>query len=400
MVRNVVGVPVRDEDLFGRGEFINLLWDKLRKTNVLLAAPRRFGKTSVMYNLIDYPRHHYRVIHLDLEPIQEPVNFIIELLEKIKKDNILSKFITDAIKRLGKFFGDNIQSFGLDAEGLSFKLELKKKIKDDWPEFADNVLSELKNSDQKILFIFDELAYMLEHFEDNDIPDTDIESFLHWFRTIRQAPDAGLKNCSFLLGSSIGIEQYLAKRKISAVINDLERMPLNEFSSRQPKEFVAALCQSEEITLSRSSGERLLELIGPAIPYFIQIFISECSKEAKIKKTKLTPTVVEKIYEQNILGVNAKGYFIHYYERLRHYSKINEQIAKSFLKELCLKDSLPKKYLLDRFQKIGGSRDRSDFNQILSNLENDYYIKYNPAADSYYFASNILKDWWKRYYAL
>ena len=400
MVRNVVGAPVRDNDLFGREEIINLLWDKLRKTNVLLAAPRRFGKTSVMYNLIDHPHYDYRVIHLDLEPIQEPVNFIIELLEQIKKDTILSRIVTEPIKRLGKFFSNNIQSFGLDAEGFSFKLELKEKIKNDWLEFADKVLSKLKDSDQKILFIFDELAYMLEHFEENDISDAEIESFLYWFRTFRQAPDMGAKNCSFLLGSSIGIEQYLAKRKISAVINDLERLPLSEFTPKQAREFVAALCQSEKITLSRSSRELLLQLIGPPIPYFIQIFISELSKEANIKKRKLTPTVVEKIYEQNILGVNAKGYFIHYYERLRHYSKINEHIAKAFLRELCLANSLPKRYLLDRFQKIGGSKDRDDFNQILSNLENDYYIKYDPPTDSYYFASNILKDWWMRYYGL
>ena len=61
--RNVVGPPVRDDDLFGRDDFINLLWDKLHSTNVLLAAPRRFGKTSVMYHLLDHPREGCKIIH-------------------------------------------------------------------------------------------------------------------------------------------------------------------------------------------------------------------------------------------------------------------------------------------------------------------------------------------------
>ena len=82
-----------------------------------------------MYNLIDYPRDDYRVIHLDLERIQEPVNFIIELLEQIKKDRILSKLIIDPIKRLGNFFKENINAFGLEFEDISFKINLKNKIK-------------------------------------------------------------------------------------------------------------------------------------------------------------------------------------------------------------------------------------------------------------------------------
>ena len=397
MVSNVVGAPVRDDDLFGRKDFIDLLWNKLTKTNILLAAPRRFGKTSVMYNLIDFPKEGYRVIHLDLERIQEPVNFIIELLEQIKKDRVLSKLVIDPIKKLGKFFKENIDSFGLEFEGIGFKINLKDKIKDNWLEFGGEVLHRLKNSQEKILFIFDELAYMLEHFEENDISDNEIKTFLYWFRNFRQDPETGRKNCTFLLGSSIGIEQYLAKRKISAVINDLERLPLNEFTPEQAKIFVSELCKSEKITLSKASKELVLKLIGPPIPYFIQIFISELSKEEKIKKRKLTPKVVDNIYLEYILGVNSKGYFIHYYERLRHYSKLDEFFAKLFLKQLCLTGFLPKKHLLNQFEKERKTRDIESFNILLSNLENDYYIKYNFTNESYYFSSNILKDWWKRY---
>ncbi|HIE53478.1 MAG TPA: hypothetical protein EYP85_17130 [Armatimonadetes bacterium] len=56
MIRNTVGPPVRSEDFYDREEFVNRLWDRLDRNHVLLAAPRRFGKTSVMYRLIDAPR--------------------------------------------------------------------------------------------------------------------------------------------------------------------------------------------------------------------------------------------------------------------------------------------------------------------------------------------------------
>ena len=75
MVSNLVGPVARGENCFGRDDLVNLLGNRLRNGNVLLAAPRRFGKTSVMYRLIDAPRPGYRVIHGDLEHMAEPADF-------------------------------------------------------------------------------------------------------------------------------------------------------------------------------------------------------------------------------------------------------------------------------------------------------------------------------------
>src|SRR4051794_20341573 len=65
MITNRVGSPVRGEDFYGRESFVELIWQKLKLGNILLAAPRRFGKTSVMYHLIDNPRWDYRLVHAD-----------------------------------------------------------------------------------------------------------------------------------------------------------------------------------------------------------------------------------------------------------------------------------------------------------------------------------------------
>jgi len=51
MLHLTVGSPVKGEDYYGRDELIELIWKRLEKNNLLLAAPRRFGKTSIMLNL-------------------------------------------------------------------------------------------------------------------------------------------------------------------------------------------------------------------------------------------------------------------------------------------------------------------------------------------------------------
>lgn len=399
MIRNVVGPPVRGENLFGREEFIDLLWEKLLATNVLLAAPRRFGKTSVMYHILDHPKEGYTIVHLDLERITEPVNFVIELLDKINQDGKLRRLVKNGFKKAGSAFAKRIGSLGIGAWGVEFKIELKEKIKGSWHDFANTIFSELRNCPEKIIFVFDELALMLENFDENEIPVQQQKAFLQWFRQFRQDPTLGLKQCKFLLGSSISIEQHLAAMKMSAVINDFERIVLPELTPGQAAEFISTLFKAEKMTVSASAKRLMLKLIGPAVPYFIQVFVSEVCKAVKIKERKPTPDLINQVYQEEVLGVNCKHYFIHYHERLRYYNE-RHQLAKEFLKQLCLVESIPKSQLLNIYRKISGESDIDGFNRLLGDLENDFYIKYNHAANAYYFATNVLKDWWKRYYAL
>ncbi|MFQ5865655.1 MAG: hypothetical protein ACE5IW_10535 [bacterium] len=44
----IVGSPPRGEDYFGQDELIDSIWAQLKHDNVLLVAPRRFGKTGAI----------------------------------------------------------------------------------------------------------------------------------------------------------------------------------------------------------------------------------------------------------------------------------------------------------------------------------------------------------------
>ena len=57
MVRNVTGAPVVGDDLYGREAEIERLWTALdRGDSLLMLAPRRVGKTSLMRELERDPR--------------------------------------------------------------------------------------------------------------------------------------------------------------------------------------------------------------------------------------------------------------------------------------------------------------------------------------------------------
>ena len=52
MVHLTVGSPVEGKDFYGRNELIRLIWDRLGKNNLLLAAPRRIGGLSITDSLM------------------------------------------------------------------------------------------------------------------------------------------------------------------------------------------------------------------------------------------------------------------------------------------------------------------------------------------------------------
>ena len=94
MIKNLVGPPARGKDFYNREELIELVWEYLQQgNNILLAAPRRYGKTSLMYYLIDKTKVGWKAIHVDAESIREPVNFIIALLDALMADRHIRKFL-------------------------------------------------------------------------------------------------------------------------------------------------------------------------------------------------------------------------------------------------------------------------------------------------------------------
>src|SRR4051812_46492058 len=91
MPSNFVGPPVRGKDCYGRDSFVDLVWEKLSFGHVILAAPRRFGKTSVMYRLIDEPKWDYRLVHSDLEHFTEPADLLTAMVVQLAKDPVLAR---------------------------------------------------------------------------------------------------------------------------------------------------------------------------------------------------------------------------------------------------------------------------------------------------------------------
>jgi hypothetical protein len=406
MPKNIVGLPARGDDFFGREDLASLLWDRLDSGNVLLAAPRRFGKTSLMYRLLDDPKDGWKVLHVDAESIREPVNFIVALLDALLADRELRNFLLSAWKKAGAAIRGLFDELELTTPwDVAAKVKFKDKIAPDWLAHGQALLEALRGYDcgTRLLFIIDELPVMLHLFRDNNVSDADARAFLHWFRKLRTDPKVGLTNCRFLVGGSVGIEPHLSRLGAVDSFNDFERFPLPELSDKQAARFLKLLLADRRVRLSAACRRRILELTGAPIPYFVQVFVSNVAAAKAHDRRPIGLRRLEAIYQDDVLGPASKGYFQHYYDRLSRLDKATEQAAKALLKELALAAPNPVARASLRAiysQVLGEAGTDEEFSRLMAELENDFYIRCLTGPEGCAFASKILCDWWRRYYAL
>jgi hypothetical protein len=375
----VIGNIARGEDFWNRDEELEAIWRALQKTNVLLKAPRRFGKTSIMLRVHEKPRDAHKVFFQDTESMREPEEFLSRIIADLISDSTIRKVFSST----GKFFSDlskRFETLEITAENLpEIRLRLRKDLGRDWAEKGDKLIGHLRKYEGRIIIILDELPMLIKNIERKKGKETSVD-FLNWFRSIRQIP--GLDHIRWLVGGSIGIEQVVEQTGAGIkTINDFEIVRVGPFSEGDGRAFISALLEKEGgiRDMPAATIDALLKTIGPPIPYFIQILLRECLYlMPSHDPASLSKTLIQKAYQEGVLGPANRTYFQHYYTRLKEYYDHDlEMAAKKLLVEVAREGSV-----------------------LMSDLENDFYLTYDSQTGAYTFAIKLLRDWWIRYYDL
>lgn len=396
---NPLGPPVRGEDFYGRDAFVELVWEKLKDGNVLLAAPRRFGKTSVMYRLIDRPKEEYKFIHADLQHLIEPAELITLLVIQLAKDTRLSK-IANSLSYFPKKLWLGFTKTFEEVELLKLKVKLRESLRTNWQESGEELFKRISETQHTIVFVLDELPMMIDRMARSEAHREEAKTMLRWLRALRVSPNA--KNVRFLVAGSIGIDRVLNELGEIAAINDFEQLWMEPFSPKVATTFLDNLASTHNMPLSQPSKRKMLSVIGTLIPYFIRIIFSEVYNAYKLNGEQITPKKVEQIYHDKVLGVNCKTYFEHYYSRLRdYYQPYEERAVKRILRQLAI-DALLTRDSSYQFYKsaVGDRANIEEFNRLMTDLENDFYISFDSRTGRYEFASKLLRDWWLRHYGM
>lgn len=399
----IVGSPARDNDFWFRTEFIEDLWVSLKKHNVLLLAPRRTGKTSVMYRLLDNPREGWLVVHLNVEDLKTPGEFVISLLDAINEHQpkLMREVLIKGWNFLKGIF-DRIESI----KAYEFKIQLRKSESFDskWKELGDELVERIFEADNKVLFIIDELPDMLNSML--KISKEKHEDFLHWFRKIR---DLSLqRNLRWFVGGSVNLVAALDQMGLVRLVNDLKIEPLPPLTEEDVRNFIERMLQQFNVHLDNMVIPKAIELLGAPIPLFLQMLTQELYRFWRRNKAlPLSAKAVDEVFKKSLLGEMARDKLQHYRTRINtHYPNEEKTAAYNILDNLCRSDNgLSRNMLFQCYCQLEDKKTEQRkspaleqaFNSLLMYLQSDFYIESNE-NDIYEFSSHLLKSWWKKYY--
>jgi Cdc6-like AAA superfamily ATPase len=407
------GTPVDSDDLKFREEFLGDLWETLAAKHVLLTAPRRTGKTSVMDHLKHRPKDGFTVVAVNAQDISHPADLFQAILDTFLDNH--PKFFRDKLASGWELVKAALGKIGEVNVG-GFKIALRESDpawRNNWRQHGTDFLQRIREHDQRVLLVIDELPDMLLNLQQED--KKLLREFLAWWRSQRLEPHPKNDVVRWLIGGSVNLKGTLDSLGIVDLINDLEDVTLPPLTEAQVIEFVREMLSARAVKFDDSLPARMVERLGRPIPLFMQMATQDLYRRWKrrpgggdMANQPFTADDVDQIFDDLVKSSAAQDKLQHYYSRIaRYYTEPRLSAAYELLAKISLtSDGLSRDVLSQEFDRVSqqtglelpAHERKRQFNQMLRDLENDFYVA-EVAGDQYDFASGVLKSWWKKYYA-
>ena len=257
------GAIVRGTDFFDRKEECSRIVETLLGgNNMVLYAPRRFGKTSLVFKAMEQlEKKHIICIYFDFMTVYSPESFVRLYAKALAaKQTNLEKFV--------KTFASTIKNIrpilGFNAEGVAeFSLDFVNAAIDDTvvAQLLD-MPETLGGKKNKVVVFFDEFQ------ESAKLKNINFENLLR--SKIQQQ-----SNTNYLfLGSKTHILEELFNNKKRAFYHSASQISIGPLPEADTIAYLQKKLSASGITLDEETGQYLISVAG-AIPHYIQLLAAE-----------------------------------------------------------------------------------------------------------------------------
>jgi uncharacterized protein len=378
----IIGNTATGRYYYPRPDIVELIWDEIDKGNhVLIAAPRRVGKSSVMKHMTKNAPSQCKCIFENVQGIDSEQGFYKVLYDLIKS-------CMNNVQKSERWLKDIISKTTLEEISIDGNIKLGT-TNINYLDAINNVLPKLNGKEVRIVLFVDELPEVL-HKLHRQGKTQEASSILKNLRRWRQDDD--FKNFSLVLAGSIGIHHVV--KSIEGRTTDTNDFGPVDFESLSPEEarnyIQWATDNGATIQYTPGLTEYLLLKIEYHLPYFINLMLDQINKKAKKeKKTKITTTDIDDAFDH---VVKTSDHFRDWKNRIFNYMAPDEAaFQNSILCHIAYNNIISVQKVHDLAVKYNTENNYID---LLSGLERDGYIK--EKNGQYIFLSPFLKSFWKR----
>lgn len=308
-MKNIIGKPVIGADFFGRERELEDLKRVSEDEHVLLLAPRRVGKTSLLYAIAsDVERDGSAVAaYASVAAAQSEPQFVDAVLDAIHATPQGKKFKAGAIRSWLDRHGRRVKSVNVAGTGVDLDASAPQ-----WQRDADRAFAAILAAPKPWLILVDELPTMVLVLARQDPTGARLRAFLLWFRNLRQRVAATSK-LRFVLAGSIGLDNVARRHELTDTINDLRDWRLGPYDEPTAERFLTRLATNYQIELGEDLRRRMCEHAEWLIPYHLQVIFSAFRERHRAGARLSLATL-----EAAVAGLlKRKLYFSHWDERLK-----------------------------------------------------------------------------------
>lgn len=360
--------------------------------NVLIVAPRRVGKTSLMRETARRIGDRYHCLFVDLQRGSTPADAIVELSLATRPVRSLWSRTADVFQNALSTIAGSVEEVGVD----DLSIRLRSGLGEDWQARGTRLVSALASADRPVVLFFDEFPILVNRIirgaEGRPSPAriAQADALVSWVRAMAQAHRGRLR---FVLAGSIGLEPVLRLAGLSATTNAFTPFHLDPWDEATARGALGALAAEYGLTWTGGADARVVELLGVAVPHHVQMFFSYVLEHARrTGQAGVDPAAVDLVYQRRMLSTRGHAELSHMEERLAMVLEPKlVPLALDLLTEAAVSGVLTHQAARRLFARADLLEARQ-LRDTLALLEHDGYLR--PTAEGYVFVSKLLKDWW------
>lgn len=382
-IRTIIGQTARGENYFPRTKITDEIWKKLGDgSNLLFIAPRRVGKSSILFHLLDNSRDDVPIIYYISESVNSENEFYKKLFHHLlEKITTVQKYKT-LIKTMTKAFPSSIDSIG--PKGIKFRQGTSVVYYDELVKFVEAMVFK----DDKTIVLIDEFASTVENILQDEGERAAIH-FLETKRIIRQMPETHSR-LQFIYAGSIGLDSIVSRINSANLVNDLAPIDIPPLTKNEAWALTDKILKDSGITFEQGAFDHLLDVIEWWIPYHFQILLDE---SYKILVDQDSTVITKEIIDNAVKNTLSRGiYFDYWFTRLRKAYKGQEfSFVKEILNRISEENTLSSADVYNCAMKFGLA---DSYHDLVKALKHDGYIDNAADPKVYRFNSYLLREWW------
>lgn len=394
LMRNVTGSPVEADDFFERpNDIVRLQREIANGANILLTAPRRVGKTSLVLRLCELEHEAGRcTVFINVEGCHDELAFAEKLVDALSESGLHPGVMGRVALGLRKA-RQAMAGMKIGAAGVDLQIASEDPEHSTLGRAVENIFRNIESGGQSLLLAIDEMPeLLLAMARDEDGPER-VSRLLHWLRALRQTHR---KNVRWIFLGSIGLDSFVDDRRLRKAINDLTPSTLEALTRDEADRFLQRLSHSNRLPLSSAQRALIIDRVGWPLPHHLQIVFHALVDSGA---TEVDDAAVEAAFAHLLLPAEISQ-FDTWRQRLDdQLNQSDARVAKDVLRHLSRhEDGRTREQLQNALMSTRKPADpeavEEQLARLLLLLQRDGYLL--ESAGRYAFRSFLLREYWNR----